>query len=130
MGSAISGAVWDQNVPVKLREYLPESSKNQAAAIFNKINNALAYPVGSEQRMAINRAYQETMTILLIIAVCCAVPIILLSLLLTNENLNEVKNQVRGRVIGGTVEEGTEVEITRAEDGAAEKSLGNGRSGR
>ena len=124
VGSAISGAVWGQNIPVKLREYLPQGSKDQAQAIFNKIGNAVAYPIGSPQRIAINRAYQETMTILLIIAVCCAVPVILLSLFLTNENLGEVKNPVQGRVIGGTVENNREAEVVRAEDGADEKGLG------
>lgn len=121
MGSAVSGAVWNKNIPSKLREYLPADTSDQASAIFNKINNALSYPVGSPTRLAINRAYQETMTILLIIAVFCAIPVILLSLLFTNENLGEVKNHVKGRVIGGTVEDGREVEVVKAEEGAGEK---------
>lgn len=124
VGSAISGAVWDSNIPAKLREYLPAETQDQASAIYNQINNALSYPVSSPTRLAINRAYQETMTILLIIAVCCAVPVILLSLLLTNENLSEVNNQFKGRVIGRMVEDGTQVEVVNAAGGADEKCPG------
>ncbi|KAG0647621.1 MFS siderochrome iron transporter C [Hyphodiscus hymeniophilus] len=116
VGAAISGAVWVGDIPAKLQEYLPAGTRKEAMAIYNNVTMATSYPVGTPTRLAINRAYQETMTILLIVAVCCAVPIVLLSLLLTNENLGEVKNQVKGRVIGGTVEDRTEVQASEAAD--------------
>ncbi|CZR66843.1 probable major facilitator protein MIRC (siderophore transporter) [Phialocephala subalpina] len=88
IGSAISGAVWGKNIPTKLTEYLPAASKQNATTIYNSIDNALAYPVGTPERAAIDRAYQETMRILLIIAIYVAVPLIPLSLLMKNYKLD------------------------------------------
>jgi hypothetical protein len=105
VGSAISGAVWSRNIPVKLNAYLPVENRVNATAIYNNINLALQYPVGTPARSAVNRAYQETMQILLTIAVCITVPLILLSLLMRNYKLDEMKQQVKGRVIGGRIEE-------------------------
>jgi hypothetical protein len=68
--------------------------------------------------------------IVLLSAVCCAVPVILPSLILTKENLSEVKNQINGRVIGRIVEDDREVEAARAEDGADEKGMGRRLQGR
>ncbi|CAG8960683.1 hypothetical protein HYFRA_00013451 [Hymenoscyphus fraxineus] len=109
VGSAISGAVWGKNIPVKLAEYLPEANKVNATAIYNNINNALIYPVGSPARDAVNRAYQETMHTLLIIAICVCVPVLLLACLMRNYDLKGMGEQVRGRVVGGTVERGSKV---------------------
>jgi hypothetical protein len=38
--------------------------------IYNNTNNATAYAVGTLERVAIDRAYRETMRILLVIAIC------------------------------------------------------------
>lgn len=46
--------------------------------------------MGSPERDAINRAYQETMTILLTVAVCIAAPLIPLSLCMGNYKLDQV----------------------------------------
>ncbi|KAK4984267.1 hypothetical protein LTR50_006714 [Elasticomyces elasticus] len=93
VGSAISGAVWTANIPIKLAEYLPAESHDQATAIFGNITLASqGWPMGSPTRIAINRAYQETMTKLLTIAVCVCVPLIPLSLLMKNYKLDEVHN--------------------------------------
>lgn len=124
VGSAISGAIWSKNIPVKLNQYLPEAAKSNATAIYNDINNAVIYPMGSPERDAINRAYQETMHTLLIIAICVTVPIFVLSLLMKNYNLDRMEQGVKGRVIGGTVKEGQEVEIIREEQGGGRMGLG------
>jgi hypothetical protein len=108
VGSAISGAVWSKNIPVKLNAYLPAENRVNATAIYNNINLALEYPVGSAARDGINQAYQETMHILLTIAVCVTVPLILLSLLMRNYKLDEMSQQVKGRVIGGRIEQGSD----------------------
>lgn len=65
IGSAISGAVWENDIPSKFREYLPPGSKQQAQSIYNSINNAFNFPVGSAERIGINRAYRESIHILL-----------------------------------------------------------------
>lgn len=92
VGAAISGAIWTNNIPEKLRAYLPADTQDQAEAIFGNITLASqGWPMGSPTRDAINRAYQETMTKLLTVAVCVAAPCILLSLLMDNYKLNEVR---------------------------------------
>lgn len=64
------------------------------------------------------------MHILLIIAICVAAPLVPLSLLMKNYRLDTMEQHVKGRVIGGRVEQGREVQIVREEDGAAKKGLG------
>ena len=90
VGSAISGAVWTANLPKKLELYLPADSKSQALTIFGNLTIAESFLMGSPERIAINRAYQETMNILLIIAVCLAVPLLPLSLVMKNYKLDRV----------------------------------------
>ena len=102
VGSAISGAIWTANVPKKLAAYLPPETQDQAGAIYSNITLASqGWPMGSPTRDAINRAYQETMTKILIVAVCVAVPVILLSFLMENYKLDEIDQHVKGVVIGG-----------------------------
>ncbi|KAI9845220.1 MAG: hypothetical protein M1837_004975 [Sclerophora amabilis] len=100
VGSAISGAVWTANIPKKLAQYLPASAQSNAMMIYGNITLAQSYPMGGPERIAINRAYQETMHILLIIAVCVCVPLIPCALLMKNYKLNEMSQHVRGKVIG------------------------------
>jgi hypothetical protein len=90
-----------KNIPTKLREYLPAGSKHDAQAIYNSIDNALKYAVDTPERLAIEKAYQETMQMLLIIGICVAIPLISLSLLMKNYKLDTLEQNVKGRVIGG-----------------------------
>lgn len=91
VGSAISGAVWSGNIVPKLEAYLPAETRGQAEAIYGNITLAsTGYAVGSPTRIAIDRAYQETMTKILIVAVCVAAPLIPLSLLMKNYKLDQV----------------------------------------
>ena len=100
VGNAISGAVWTANVPVKLAKYLPPGAQSDATLIFGNLTIAKSYVAGSPERLAIDRSYQETMDILLIIAACLAAPLILLSLLMKNYKLDSIDQRVRGKVIG------------------------------
>lgn len=90
VGSAISGAVWTANIPAKLQQYLPPSAQADAKLIFGNLTLAESYAIGSPERIAINRSYQETMNILLIIAACLAVPLLPLSLMMKNYRLGQV----------------------------------------
>jgi hypothetical protein len=90
VGSAISGAIWTSSIQTKLDLYLPPESKKDAAEIFGKLTKALSYPMGSPTRIAINRAYEETMTRLLINAVLVTIPLIPLSLLMKDYRLDKV----------------------------------------
>lgn len=93
VGAAISGAVWSSAIPHKLLQYLPEETKGQAGDIFGKLTTALSYPMGSPTRIAINRAYQETMDRLLFLAVLATLPLIPLSLMMVNYKLDKVSHE-------------------------------------
>ncbi|KAL6711564.1 hypothetical protein ACN47E_004498 [Coniothyrium glycines] len=103
VGSAISGAIWSTYIPRKLQSYLPPESVGEYLSIYSSITvsaDYALYPAGSPVRIAINRAYQETMRYLLIGALCCAAPILPLTFLLSNYKLDEMDQKVVGRVIG------------------------------
>ncbi|KAJ5894489.1 hypothetical protein N7495_006180 [Penicillium taxi] len=90
IGAAISGAIWSQLIPKKLLLYLPDETKSQAGEIFGKLTTALEYPMGSPTRIAINRAYHETMTRILTLAVLVTLPLIPLSLMMKNYKLDKM----------------------------------------
>lgn len=100
VGNAIFGVVWIKNIPAKLAKYLPLDAQSDAALIFGNLTIAKSYMVGTPERLAIDRSYQETMDILLIVAACLAAPLIPLSLLMRNYNLDRIDQKVRGKVIG------------------------------
>lgn len=90
IGAAVSGAVWSTAIPRKLLRYLPDETKADAEEIFGKLTKALSYPMGSPTRTAISRAYQETMHHLLVLAVLVTIPLIPLSLVMQNYQLDKV----------------------------------------
>lgn len=102
VGSAISGAIWSSNIPAKLEQYLPEETRNRSSEIYGSIGLAAnGWPIGSPTRTAINLAYQETMTKILIVAVLVATPCIFLSFFMKDYKLDEIDQQVKGVIIGG-----------------------------
>ncbi|KAK5135545.1 hypothetical protein LTR08_005180 [Meristemomyces frigidus] len=126
VGSAISGAIWSANVPVKLAEYLPAETKDQASAIYGSIELAAkGWPMGSPTRDAINLAYQETMTKILIVAVCAATPCILLSLLMKDYKLDEIDQHVKGVVIGSAHDDSAHSVLGGASDDSHSRLLGD-----
>ena len=92
VGAAISGAVWTANIPAKLQAYLPPDAQGQAFAISGNFTLAQTFEPGTPARVAINQAYQETMNILLIIAVCLAAPVFILSWFMKDYKLDEVRS--------------------------------------
>ena len=110
-GSAIAGAVWSRTIPGKLQEYLPEASKHLAMDIFNDIKKAISYPRGTVERVAIDKAYQEAMRTLLILAICVAVPLVPLSFTMKNINLDSKKEQGDVNEAGEKVKEFEEVVV-------------------
>jgi hypothetical protein len=103
VGSGISGAIWTSNVPKKLALYLPPETKDMADEIYGNITLASrGWPMGSPTRTAINLAYQETMTKILMVAVFVALPCIVLSCMMSDYRLDEIDQGVKGVVIGAT----------------------------
>lgn len=120
VGSAISGWNWRSNIPKKLAEYLPDETKDQAGAIFGSVKLAAnGWPMGDPTRVAINRAYQETMTQSLIFAVCIATPCVFLSLMMKDHKLDELEQPVTGVVIGSSEPDAV---LGRHEDGLSRES--------
>lgn len=109
VGAAVSGAIWSTYIPQKLQQYLPPDVGY--LAVYSDItvsSNYVLYPEGSPVRVAINRAYQETMRYLLIGAICAAVPILPLTFCLKNYKLDQMEQPVEGKVIGSSRKRKTE----------------------
>ncbi|KAF3933507.1 hypothetical protein ABW20_dc0101282 [Dactylellina cionopaga] len=122
IGSAISGAIWTNNILSKLDAYLPEEVKVNATLIYSSFTEAASYPPGSEARIAINRSYQETMRLMLISALVCAIPIVFLTFLMENVDLNKVQQNVKGRVFGSSGAEADQ-RIAQEENAIQERNL-------
>ena len=102
IGNAISGAIWSNNIPAKLRKYLPPETLHQADDIFSDVDLAAnGWAMGNPTRTAINRAYQVTMTKLLIVAVVAAIPVLIFSFFMEDYDLSQINQGVVGTVIGG-----------------------------
>ena len=57
IGSTISAAIWTGTFPQALAKYLPASAQADKLTIYSSLVQQLSYPVGSETRNAIDRAY-------------------------------------------------------------------------
>lgn len=89
IGTTVGGAIWNNQLPAKLAEYLPEANKKNATAIFKSIVTAQKFPVGSPARLAIDQSYKETVQILAIISTCVTIPMLFLMFFLTDIHLDK-----------------------------------------
>jgi MFS family permease len=110
VGSAVSGAVWGRLVPMKLREYLPEAVKGEAGKIYASVVVACSYEWGSPEREAIARSYQETITVLLWVALVACGPVLGMAMLVGDIRLDgigkggsSVRMVDEGEVVGSKV---------------------------
>ncbi|KAF2857287.1 putative siderophore-dependent iron transporter [Piedraia hortae CBS 480.64] len=102
VGSAISGAIWSNNLPRSLQHYLPAETKAQATAIYGSVKLAAqGWPRGSPTQVAISHAYQDTIRQILLVSMCLCVPCVLLSMIMVDHKLDQI-HQVRGVVIGNS----------------------------
>ena len=124
VGSAISGAVWTGNLLPKLEQYLPPGPQTDPSMIFANLTVAKSYTNGSPEKAAIDRSYQETMDILLIIAACLAAPVLPLSLLMKNYRLETLDQKVKGNVIGKD-----RARASETDDMDGERPVENGKKG-
>lgn len=102
VGSAVSGAIWSYNIQRKLLLYLPDAVKPDMKTIFGSAVAATKYSMGSPERIAIIRAYDETMKILLVVAVCVCIPMLPAGLCMADYKLDEVDQRVEGTVFGNS----------------------------
>lgn len=68
IGSTIAAALWTGVFPEKLAKYLPADAP--IAEIYGSIDVQSSYPVGSDIRNGINRAYGDAQRLMVITAVC------------------------------------------------------------
>ncbi|SPO04706.1 related to transporter (major facilitator superfamily) [Cephalotrichum gorgonifer] len=97
-GNAIAGALWTNILPAQLTKYLPEEAKPLMPEIYGSFVIQQDYPMGSEIRSAIIKAYgivQHKM----VIAGSAFVPIFVLCVFLFKDvNVRKAKKQTKGNV--------------------------------
>ncbi|OTB07719.1 hypothetical protein M426DRAFT_8319 [Hypoxylon sp. CI-4A] len=96
IGTSISGAIWRSNLLRRLTSYLPVDSKSKASSIFGSIVVAQKFPVGSTERIAIDKAYRETQQLLAIAATCVLVPMLAAMWFIKNVDLKQDQKEARG----------------------------------
>ncbi|KAI9742123.1 MAG: hypothetical protein M1834_000513 [Cirrosporium novae-zelandiae] len=89
VGDAISGAIWSHQLPPLLTKYLPAESRHLVPKIRDSILVALSYPPGSPERVAIAKAYDEVMHMMLIVSLVVACFPFFLLMLVQNVDLIE-----------------------------------------
>ncbi|OGM51184.1 siderophore iron transporter [Aspergillus bombycis] len=97
IGSAISGAIWTNTVPVYLERYLPPGKKHKAAELYGSIEDVLSYPIGTPERDATILAYGVAQRRMLI-AGLSILPLAVASILMWRDIRLKKLNQVRGTV--------------------------------
>ncbi|OJD34136.1 siderophore iron transporter mirb [Diplodia corticola] len=97
VGLGVSGAIWTNVFPEKLREFLPEGSKGDVERLYGSLVEQLAEPVGSEVRVAVEKAYCVAQERMCIAATCILVLAIPCVLVWKNYNLKDVR-QAKGTV--------------------------------
>ncbi|KZT25185.1 siderochrome-iron transporter [Neolentinus lepideus HHB14362 ss-1] len=91
-GNTISGAIWSNTLPSKLATYLAPINGTLAAAAYDApLTFILSYPVGTPERTAVVRAYDETQRYLAIAGVCLAVPLFAAACCLKNPRLGDLQ---------------------------------------
>lgn len=84
---SISGAIWNNILPRKLRQYLPAEAQDQARAIYGSMVVAKKFPIGSPAREAIDLSYRETQKLLAIAATAALAPMLVIMFFLKSVNL-------------------------------------------
>ncbi|PQE05674.1 siderophore iron transporter protein [Rutstroemia sp. NJR-2017a BVV2] len=97
IGSTIATALWTGVFPVKLLEFLPDSSKADLEAIYGSLTVQSSYPIGSPTRDAINHAYGDAQRLMLICATCLYSITLFSTALWKDVNVKELK-QIHGRI--------------------------------
>ncbi|KAL7795066.1 hypothetical protein V8C37DRAFT_415003 [Trichoderma ceciliae] len=98
IGLTAAGAIWQSIFPTKLAEYLPPDAQPDLLSIYSMLEVQLSYPVGSPTRIAIQRAYGDAQSRMLIAGTAIWVIGFAGVAMWRNDNIKNMK-QVRGQVI-------------------------------
>ncbi|KAE9969969.1 hypothetical protein EG328_006531 [Venturia inaequalis] len=97
VGNTVSGAIWTNTFAKELARKLPAEELPKLATIYSSLKVQLAYPVGSEGRVAIQEAYGYAQTRMLAAGVGIMTLCFLWAFLIRNLNV-KVNKQTKGVV--------------------------------
>ena len=97
IGLTIAASIWSDVLPSRLRQYLPTEEMPDLHKIFGDLAKQLSYPIGSPTRIAIQHAYEDAMSRLLIVSTCIWVLGAVGVLMWRNINVKEIQ-QSKGHV--------------------------------
>ncbi|KAJ5693180.1 MFS general substrate transporter [Penicillium macrosclerotiorum] len=92
VGNSVSGAIWTNILPGKLREFLPAETQENWSEIYESLETQLSYPLGSATRIAIQDAYAYTQRLMLITATVVMSLSIAWVLMMKNIKVTDNKN--------------------------------------
>ncbi|KAM0717550.1 hypothetical protein Q7P37_007402 [Cladosporium fusiforme] len=97
LGQTISGAIWTNVFPTALMRYLPASQQENVVLIMGDLVTQLSFPVGSEERLAIQLAYGYGHSRMLAAGVAFSALMFIFMFMIKNVNVKQVK-QTKGVV--------------------------------
>ena len=98
IGLTVAGAIWQSVFPAKLAKYLPVEDQSNLTNIFSILEVQLSYPEGSAARVAIQRAYGDSQSMLLAAGTAIWAVGFVAVAMWRNTDVRKVK-QVKGQVI-------------------------------
>lgn len=98
VGNTISGAIWTNTFSKALARNLPESAFANITTIYSSLPAQLAYPVGSIERIAIQKSYGYAQTRMLAAGVGIMSLCFIWALLIRNLNVSKKTAQTKGVV--------------------------------
>nr|VWP00768.1 C3H1-type domain-containing protein [Ganoderma boninense] len=94
IGSAVAGAIWTSEMPVKLAEHLPGTDQATRDALFGSITDVMAFPFGDPTREGAIAAYGDVMKLMLIAATVVSAVSFLLAFGMPDWYLGDNQNAV------------------------------------
>ncbi len=96
IGSAIAGGIWNSVLLNKLEKYLPTDSKSKATSIYKSIKVAKSFKKGTPERIAISKAYRETIQIIGYTGLGIIAPMLILMFLIKEVKLTDKRDIYEG----------------------------------
>ncbi|GKT64865.1 MFS siderochrome iron transporter MrB [Colletotrichum tofieldiae] len=97
VGNTISATIWTNTFEKALERCLPESALESLGDIYSDLDTQLSYPVGSEERLAIQQAYGYAQTRMLAAGTSVMIFGFIAVFMIKNFNLKKM-NQTKGLV--------------------------------
>ncbi|KAI0731070.1 drug:h+ antiporter [Earliella scabrosa] len=101
VGSAVSGAMWSNLMPVKLRAHLPGVPQADRDALFGSITDVMVLPYDDPVRQGVIDAYTEVLNVMVIAATALAVVPLVLSFFMPDWYLGDKQNAVDSADLAG-----------------------------